>query len=174
MKIVRSLAVSCSFVLLASLAGCQQSDAPASDDGDVVATGPDARPGISGSNGRLVLPPISGRPAAVYFRIRNDGPGAATLAGVHVSGAGQAQMHKTEGGSMSAVESLPLDAGASVEFEPGGLHVMAFDLDSSLKAGGHSELTLTFSDGDKLSMPLRVETMSGEAPAGADMTGMEH
>ncbi len=163
MKIVRSLAVSCSFVLLASLAACQQSDAPASNEGDVAASDPDARPGISGSNGRLVLPPVSGRPAAVYFRVRNDGPGAATLAGVHVSGAGEAQMHKTEGGSMSAVENLPLAAGASVEFEPGGLHVMAFDLDNSLKAGGHSELTLTFADGDKLSMPLRVESMGGEA-----------
>ncbi|GGY97386.1 copper chaperone PCu(A)C [Novosphingobium colocasiae] len=135
--------------------------------------GPDAKPGIAVSDGKLVLPAVPGRPGVVYFTVRNGGPGAATLAGVDVSGAGRAEIHKTDGGTMSAVKELQLEPGADVTFAPGGLHVMVFDLDPKLKSGGAAELTLTFADGDKASLPLTVSAMGEDSGgmAGHDMSG---
>lgn len=174
-KSFRSLALAPAMIVaISALAACQQADAPASQETEAAQTSPDAKPGISGSNGRLVLSVVEGRPAAVYFTVRNDGPSPATLAGVHVAGIGEAQMHKTKGGSMSAVDKLEIAPGKSLEFAPGGLHVMGFDPDKTLKAGDSTELTLTFADGDKLSMPLRVKTMGGEANHDEHMPGMKH
>lgn len=184
MKIHHSLALSAAVAIAVPLAGCQKPEAPASQETQSAAANPDAKPGMSGSGGRLVLPVVAGRPAAVYFTLRNDGTGTATLAGVHIAGTGEAQMHKTEGGSMKPIDKLDITPGSSVEFGPGGLHVMAFNPDASLKEGGTAELTLTFSDGDKLSMPLRIETM-GAGMGGSvtddagmgdheDMPGMPH
>ena len=48
-------------------------------------------------------------------------------------------------------------------FEPGALHVMAFELDAKLAAGGTAEMTLTFADGDKLSAPLKIESRTGDS-----------
>lgn len=171
MKITASLAPLFVAAMAVSLAACQQTNAPEPGETETTQTAPDAKPGISGSAGRLVLPVVAGRPAAAYFIVRNDGPGTATLVGVHVAGAGETQMHKTEGGSMTAVEKLEIAPATSLEFGPGGFHVMTFDPDTSLKPGGDTELTLTFSDGDKLSMPLQIETMGG---GGEDMPGMQH
>ena len=174
MKLLRKHAFFCTAAILAALAACQQppSSDSAATEAATEAAGPDARPGIAASDGRMVLPVVAGRPAAVYFSVRNDGAKTATLAGVHVAGAGTAEMHKTEGGTMSAVGSVDLGPGATVEFAPGGYHVMAFDLSDTLKAGETTELTLTFSDGDKLSMPLRIEKMgAGMSASGQDMGG---
>ena len=152
------------------------SDAEATASGQAVpVAGPDAKPGISVSEGKLILPVIPGRPAAVYFKVRNGGPGKAVLAGVDVTGAAKAEMHKTDGSMMSSVKELQLEPGAEVDFAAGGLHVMVFDLDPKLKAGGTTELTLTFADGDKASLPLAISTMGADTPAqgmaGHDMSG---
>ena len=66
---------------------------------------------------------------------------------------------------MSPVDAVTIDPGATIEFAPGGYHVMAFELADELRSGSSTELTLTFSDGDKLSMPLHIETM-GDAMNG--------
>jgi copper(I)-binding protein len=170
------LAFTSASALLVSLAACKQSEAPAPapQESASLDAGPTAKPGISASDGHLILPVVAGRPGAVYFTVRNDGSVPVKLVGVHVGGAGSAQMHKTEGGSMAAVDSLDLAPGAQVDFKQGGMHVMVFDIGETVKASETAELTLTFSDGDKLSMPLRVETMGGDMGGGSDMPGMDH
>ncbi|MCJ2186340.1 copper chaperone PCu(A)C [Novosphingobium beihaiensis] len=172
MKPFRTFAFLCTAAAFATLAGCQQASAPAPEETAAVSsaasTGPNAKPGITASEGRLVLPVVAGRPAAVYFSIHNNGPDTATLAGVHVAGAAKAEMHKTEGGKMSPVETVEITPGATIQFAPGGYHVMAFDLSGGLKAGETTELTLTFSDRDKTPLPLHIEKMGG------GMEGMAH
>jgi copper(I)-binding protein len=178
-KLLPPLALLVCAALIGGLGACgKEPDSPTASN-EATLSGPDAKPGLVASDGKLVLPVVAGRPGAVYFTVRNDGGEPVTLAGVHVAGAGKAQMHQTNGGTMAAVDSLPIDPGASVVFSPGGLHVMAFDLSDKLKAGGTAELTLTFSDGDKLSMPLQVEKMGagdagGGGMAGHDMEGMHN
>ncbi|QDK32513.1 hypothetical protein DM450_06890 [Sphingomonas sp. IC081] len=117
----------------------------------------------------MMLPAVAGRPGAAYFTVRNDSSTAAALTGVAIAGAGKAQMHETSGGSMKAVDSLPIAPGAEIEFAPGGLHVMVFDLSPTLKAGQSTDLTLTFANGETLKMPVMIDSIGG---SGDDMEGM--
>ncbi|WP_235037788.1 MULTISPECIES: copper chaperone PCu(A)C [unclassified Novosphingobium] len=170
----RPLALLLTAALALTLGACgKEPDSPTASN-EATLTGPDAKPGLVASDGKLMLPVIAGRPAAAYFTVRNDGAEPVTLAAVSILGAGKAEMHQTNGGSMGKVDSLPIDPGASVVFAPGGLHVMAFELPATLKAGGKAELTMTFSDGDKLSMPLDVEKMGGDMGGMGNMEGMHH
>ncbi|MEZ5744538.1 MAG: copper chaperone PCu(A)C [Sphingomonadaceae bacterium] len=157
-----------------ALAGCQQeAAAPEADGAAAEVAGPEAKPGVTISDAKLVLPVVAGRPGAVYFNVTNDSDAQVAIAGVYVEGAETAEMHETTGGSMQKVEKATLDAGVSFAFAPGGHHVMAFDLDEGLKAGGTTEMTITFADGDKASIPLAIEAR-GEATGGMDHEGMDH
>jgi copper(I)-binding protein len=113
--------------------------------------------GVLITEGRLVLPAVKGHPAAAYFTVSNQSGAIATLTGVAVTGAGKAEMHVTQDGIMEAVPRLDIGAGQSASFGPGGKHAMVFDVSPALKAGGSTEVTLTFSDGRKLTSALRIE-----------------
>lgn len=160
----------------AGLAACKKSDSPAAAQSAAAgesadALGPDAKPGVVAGAARLVLPVVPGRPGVAYFRVNNSTAASITLAGVHVEGVGKAEMHRTSGGAMTPVDHVDIAPGASLTFAPGGLHVMAFDIADTLKAGAGTELTLTFADGDKVSIPAKVEAMGA---AGDGMAGMSH
>jgi len=164
MNSLRSLGLSC-VLATALLSACSSEKAPeaARETAGAPAAEVDAKPGIAVSEARLVLPAVPGRPAAVYFTLANKGDKPATLAGVHVEGAAKAEMHQTTGGQMAPVDKVDLAPGTEVKFAPGGMHVMAFELADTLKAGGKAEMTLTFADGDKASVPLSVEPAGGGA-----------
>lgn len=153
-----------------SLSACQQQTAETAD----ASAAPDAKPGLAVSEGRLILPVVAGNPAGIYFTLTNTGDKAGTLAAVSIDGAAKAEMHETTGGQMRAVPSIEVPAGGTVKFEPGALHVMAFDLDAKLVAGGTTEMTLTFADGDKLSAPLKIESRTGGDGMTGGMKGMDH
>jgi copper(I)-binding protein len=159
-------ALSVALPLLLVLGACQQQSAT---ENNTAAKAPDAKPGTAISEGRLVLPAVKGNPGAAYFTLENAGSGTIGVAAVAIEGAGKAEIHQTIGGSMSAVDQLLVDPGRSLEFAPGELHVMAFDLNPRLAAGGTAEMTVTFADGDKISAPLRIQS-AGEAAMG----GSEH
>lgn len=133
-----------------------------------VSAAPDAKPGITVGEGVLVLPVVKGNPGVAYFAVSNGGTAAGTLAAVVVDGAAKAEMHETKGASMAAVGTVEIKPGETVRFERGGKHVMLFGLADTVKPGGTAEMTLTFAGGDKVSIPLRVETMA------ATMEGMGH
>jgi copper(I)-binding protein len=148
---------------LAACGDAGKPDAPAQPASESAA--PEAKPGLSATGGVLVLPAVKGRPGVAYFALANGSAASASLAAVHVEGAGKAEMHQTVGGRMSPVTAVDLAPGATVKFERGGMHVMLFDLAESLAAGGTAEMTLTFAGGDKLSAPLAIEAAGG---AGTD------
>ena len=105
--------------------------------------------------------------------MRNTGSATATLTGIAVKGAGAAQMHRTQGGTMVQVLSLTIAAGETLAFAPGGLHAMVFDPGSDLKPGTDSALTLTFAGGDRVSAPLAVVAMGADSGSGSGaMQGM--
>lgn len=140
-----------------ALAACSQAPKPPA---------PSGGPAVSG--GKLVLPAVSGNPGVAYFTVKNEGAQPESLAGVSVQGASKAEMHETEGNSMSPLTTVTLGPGATATFEPGGKHVMIFGVSKSLKPGDTAELTLFFSGGKTIFGPLRVEA----AGAGGDMAGM--
>ncbi len=151
-SIISALAIA--IASLAPAACSQQEEAPAAD------TAPEAPAGISVTNGRLILPAVSGNPAAVYFDISNSGTEPQMIRSASVQGAGPAMLHKssTWNGqtSMEDVPQLPVAPGETISFAPGGLHVMAGDLAETIVAGGMTEVTLTFIRGDKVSFPVEV------------------
>ena len=130
---------------------------------------PEAPAGIEVSEGRLMLPAVSGNPAAIYFTLRNEGKSDQTVSSVFVSGAQMASIHETTSeGRMTSMQDAPavlVPAGETTEFAPGVLHVMAMQVSEALEDGGETEVTLTFASGDKVSFPVEITApgLAGES-----------
>ncbi len=147
---------------LAMLSGCKQ--APPAPQTDAV----EAKPGVTLSEGQLRLPAVKGNPGAAYFTVANTAAaGAVTINAVAITGAAKAEMHETRDGAMSPVDQVEVGPGSTVKFAPGGLHVMAFELDSALAVGGTTNLTVTFADGTTAALPLTL-VAAGAMDHGAD------
>jgi copper(I)-binding protein len=154
--------IACVALGLASvgLASCGESEAP-------LAEAPEGFPGISVTDGRLMLPAVKGNPGAVYFKIKYDGERTAVIAGADVQGAGSSVLHRTveRAGQviMGDMTPLPLARGEEVEFKPGDRHIMVMDLDENLAPGDTVEVTLTFAGGDKYSFNADVKAAGDES-----------
>lgn len=170
MKFAPTLRLGAALLLSGTLAACQQPAQPSGESDTAEQAAPEAKPGLSLTGGTLMLPVVEGRPGAAYFSLTNGGDEQVTLAGAYIEGAAKAEIHETKGGTMSPVETIDIAPGQTLEFARGGLHVMAFDLSDDLSQGGTAEITLTFSDGDKLSAPLKIQSMTSEGA----MKGMDH
>ena len=103
-------------------------------------------PGMEITNARLVLAPVAGNPAAVYFDAAYNGERGISITGAEVAGAASATVHAMMeyDFKMTMAEAGPIAirGGESQTFEPGGLHVMAMELDESIAAGDTVEVTL--------------------------------
>lgn len=88
---------------------------------------------------------------------------------VQSSAAGVAEIHemKMENNlmKMRAIEHLDLTAGKTVEFKPGGYHLMLMDLKKQIKAGDLIPLTLTVEGKDKkresIEIKLKARSLNG-------------
>ncbi|MBK5197063.1 MAG: copper chaperone PCu(A)C [Methyloceanibacter sp.] len=91
-----------------------------------------------------------GRTAAAYMTIANKGATGDVLKSARTAKAKAVEMHQTTMTAdgimqMRKVEGgLPIEAGASLVFEPGGSHLMLVGLEDALKAGEELMLTLEF------------------------------
>jgi hypothetical protein len=123
-------------------------------------------PVISIDNARLVLAPVSGNPAALYFDLSYSGPSDQTIASIAIEGAGMSMIHQTaqNNGAMSMMEAAPIALvnGKTVAFAPGGLHVMAMQPSADWKAGERVNVTLTMSDGSTNVFPADIRA-AGDA-----------
>ena len=92
------------------------------------------------------------------------------LTGVKSAAAESAAVHqmKMEKGMMRmrALPFLELPAGKTVALEPGGFHIMLFDIKRSLVAGQKLKLELTVEDGAKRQHRIVVEAMVRDRDAG--------
>ncbi|HAX81851.1 MAG TPA: hypothetical protein DCY40_04710 [Actinobacteria bacterium] len=61
-----------------------------------------------------------------------------------------------DGMTMQAVSRVPIGAGATVVFEPGGYHVMLLGLVEPLVAGASFEVTLTFESAGEIVVVAEV------------------
>lgn len=121
---------------------------------------PSAPEGITISDGRLVLPAVKGNPGAVYFTAHNDSASVETITGAVVKGAQGAMMHQTTVtngvSSMDMVSKVAVPAMGELVLKPGGLHLMAMDLDDSVQKGGTTVVTLDFASGEQAEFPVEV------------------
>jgi copper(I)-binding protein len=105
------------------------------------------------------LPAVAGRPGAAYFTI-HGGAQADTLLAVSTPAALRSELHQTtdRGGvkSMQPTRDVPVPAKGTLEFAPGGRHVMLFDLGPGVKTGTRVPLSLAFASGKKLDVQAEV------------------
>lgn len=122
---------------------------------------PDAVPGLSVENARMVLPAVEGNPAAIYLDLAYNGDRNVAVNRVAVDGADSAVMHEMGewDGKMEMMEMLPIvmKKGDAVKFEPGAKHIMVMGVSPELQAGGTTEATFIVAGGDKLSFPVQIQ-----------------
>jgi copper(I)-binding protein len=113
-----------------------------------------------------VLPPVAGNPAAVYFDLSYSGASGVALESVAVEGAGMTMIHDyaKSGDKMQMVmtDAVALSPDARVSFKPGGLHVMAMEPSDALVAGGTAKVTLSLSDGTRVTVEAPVRAAGDE------------
>jgi copper(I)-binding protein len=109
---------------------------------------------------------IPSRPAAGYFKLANQGDAEVALTGASSPACGMLMLHMSmkENGveKMKMVKSVPVPAHGSVAFQPGGFHLMCMQPTSALKPGDSVPVTLTFSNGGRLTTGFRVKGATGE------------
>ena len=66
---------------------------------------------------------------------------------------------------MRQVEAVELPAGQSVEFKPGGYHLMFMDLKAPLKAGDSFPMTLRFEKAGALTVTVKGQALGAAVPA---------
>ncbi len=105
------------------------------------------------------LPAVAARPGAAYFTIRG-GAEADTLLAVSTPAALRTELHETvdKAGvkSMQPTRDVAVPARGTVQFAPGGRHVMLFDLGPAVKPGTRVPLALAFASGKKLELQATV------------------
>lgn len=117
--------------------------------------------------GWVRLPAVVGSPGAAYFTI-HGGPADDTLVRVSSPTAISTQLHDTvrRGGvaRMTQLQSVPVPAKGTIEFKPGGKHVMLFNL-RTVKPGGTVRLDFTFASGYQLYIDAPAQAAGAAAPA---------
>jgi len=115
---------------------------------------------------------MKGENSAVYFVLHNHSTRPDELIGAACDCAQTVEIHESvmEAGAMKMqpVASIPLDPGAEVTFQPGGLHVMLINLTRDLKAGDSINLVLKFKNTGALTIKVPVKE------AGSGMEGEDH
>lgn len=107
-------------------------------------------------------PTAQGENGAVYFILSNHSSEADELVGVSSNLADTIEIHEssmaegTDVMQMSQVFSVPLERGAEVTFEPGGLHVMLVNIKREVKVGEDVEVTLHFKNHEDIPVNVSV------------------
>ncbi len=111
------------------------------------------------------LPAVPGRPAAGYFQLRIGGDRGALIA-VTSPQAGRVELHETmTSGNMTEMRPLdrvPVREGEMLSFRPGGRHLMLFDLDRRVAAGGRIDLILNFERGAPVTLAATLVPTGGD------------
>jgi periplasmic copper chaperone A len=117
------------------------------------------RSAVTVDNAIVRLPAVPGRPAAGYATVAvTEDRGA--LVGISSPQAKRVEMHETRqwGGktSMRHILAVQQMSHGDLVFEPGGLHMMLFDVDPGLRPGDRAALTFRFERGAPVTAPARV------------------
>jgi len=122
---------------------------PACSDGKDIATSP-----IAVENAWLRIPPSGLDKTAGYFQLVNRGDNHITLVGATSEQIRTIEMHTTivDGDMMRMrrLNTVPVPAGETIRFEPGGMHLMIFGLSTQEAI----TITLQFDDGTTEAVPF--------------------
>ncbi len=112
--------------------------------------------------------PPGAKTGAGYIQITNKGKEPDRLVGATLDGAGRVEMHETlnEGGVMRMREregGIDVAPGATIAFEPGGLHLMFLDLSGDLKEGATASGTIVFEKAGEVAIVFPIRRGPPEA-----------
>lgn len=123
-----------------------------------------AAPSVSVTNAWLRALP-GGLPAGGYFTLHNPTAKTLTLRGASSPACGMLMLHKSETmsgmASMANVDTIDVPAGGTLEFSPGGYHLMCMQPAASLQRGGTASVTLEFAGGTKIKTEFAVRGANG-------------
>jgi periplasmic copper chaperone A len=109
-------------------------------------------------------PAIQDGNAAVYFLLQNHSAVADELIGVSSDAARAVEIHESqmEGDvmQMRQIASVPIRGKESIEFGPGGYHVMLIGLKQELRTGDEIQVTLHFRNHEDLLVNVPVQEMA--------------
>ncbi len=114
------------------------------------------------------LPAVYGQPAAAYFAMMG-GRHDVKLVRIESALAARTEMHESMASMQGMTTMKPLDhvdvpADASMQFKPGGNHVMLFGLDPVVKPGTAVPLRFGFSDGTTTEAEAKSVGAGEDAP----------
>ncbi|MGQ0740779.1 MAG: copper chaperone PCu(A)C [Alphaproteobacteria bacterium] len=114
--------------------------------------------------------PGSSENAAVYFTLANKAGVDDTLLSAASPAAETAELHRTvTAGGISIMEQskgVRLEAGATIRFAPGGLHLMLMKLKKPLKEGDKITVTLDFEKAGAVTTEVPVLGAASMGPRG--------
>jgi copper(I)-binding protein len=167
MSSIARLPLAAAFAALTlALSACSQGENPVPSETQA------AHAGIEVAKARLVLPAVSGNPAAGYFELTNNTDQVVVLTGVDVAQAERSELHETTGNSMVQLPSVAIQPGEQIVFAPGGKHVMAFGPPAAT-AGTTVSMTFKFEDGRQEIAQATVEAAGGASMDNAGHAGMD-
>ncbi len=110
------------------------------------------------------MPPVSPTGAA-YLIIENQGSRADRLLGAETPAAAYTELHEHVHADglmkMQQIEQVVVEPGQRISFEPGGYHIMLFNLQQPLVAGERFPLTLRFEHAGEIEVEVAVEDQDG-------------
>ena len=127
---------------------------------DVVVESPWARASIGTS-----------RPGVAYMTLRNTGSELVTVTGIATPIAMMPEIHRTATNdqgvsSMAPAGDITMAPGETVALKPGGLHAMLMQLQDPMDKGTTFPLSLTFSDGGKITVEVPILGVGARGPEG--------
>ena len=124
----------------------------------LVAGGLYAEVTVTDATVRLLPPGVPN--TAAYFSIRNSSDISRTLIGASADFATKAEIHNhvlmNDMMSMQQQSEVVLKPGESVQFSPGGLHIMLFGLKQPLREGQSVTFSLQTKEGESISITATV------------------
>jgi copper(I)-binding protein len=114
---------------------------------------------------RLLPPGVPN--TAAYFSIQNTSDTSQTLVGASADFVTKAEIHnhimKDGMMSMQHQPEVVIQPGETIQFAPGGLHIMLFGLKQSLHEGQSVEISLQIKEGESISISANVARPSAHS-----------
>lgn len=108
----------------------------------------------------------SGLPAGGYFTLHNSGGTIVELVAAESPACGMLMLHRsTESGGVSRmddVKRIAIPRGHTLEFAPGGYHLMCVDPAAAMSPGKHVPVALIFADHRRIDIDFDVKGAAGK------------
>lgn len=131
------------------------------------------KPAVKDAQVRLAVVP--GGPASGYFTLKG-GTKDDRLLRIDSAVVNKIELHESvmNGGvmTMRPLAEVPVPAGATVEFAPGGSHAMLFGVDPRITPGTGVPMLFTFASGAKIEVEAKSARIGDDSSS--DMGGMQH